>query len=377
MGIYAIFNFTAKVDCLAEATAYLGFTSTRALETFVDTVGRAASTLSRHHIPPSVVRGSVGPENFESVANMSDHPGGAEADRIWQGQHGHSSRTPQGPTEAARALRRQAMRAGSVERMYSTELPIHKHLEEKNAESVVPPISFEQIDGLLAQVASSFMFRSTPVQAEVAGTIVYTTARQEFISQAMAEQDDADAAAVAQSLARSSVISMLGDCAGELAEAVDIVGMDDWRRLAPDPSRLDFTLKLHQLVDAVWMAREKASLVPATILANDVGTGKTFTYLMAIHVGAICKSRKETAVYRPTLLIAPNKTIDQVVKEATRTFQRFSHYQGVLRVPRRLQRPFPAHVHARPRRLWELYGLAHGGLLHNHGRACLYRSRSG
>ena len=38
-GINVIFNFTAKVDCLAEATAYLGFTSTRALETFVDTVG--------------------------------------------------------------------------------------------------------------------------------------------------------------------------------------------------------------------------------------------------------------------------------------------------------------------------------------------------
>ena len=41
---------------------------------------------------------------------------------------------------------------------------------------------------------------------------------------------------------------------------------------------------------------------------------------MAIHVGAICESRKETAVYRPTLLIVPHNTIGQVVKEATRTF---------------------------------------------------------
>ena len=40
-------------------------------------------------------------------------------------------------------------------------------------------------------------------------------------------------------------MSMLGDCAGELAEAVDIVGMDDWRRLAPDPGRPGFTLKPH------------------------------------------------------------------------------------------------------------------------------------
>ena len=193
---------------------------------------------------PSVVRGPVGPENFKSVANMTIREG---LKRAGFGKANTSIRPapPQGPAEAARALRRQAMRTGLVEQMYSTERPLHEHLEEKNAESVLPPISFEQIDGLLGQVASNFVFRSTPVQAEVASAIVDTAARQEFISHAMAEQDDADAAAVAQSFARSSVISMLRDCAGELAEAVDIVGMDDWRRLAPDPSHPGFTLKSH------------------------------------------------------------------------------------------------------------------------------------
>lgn len=110
-----------------------------------------------------------------------------------------------------------------------------------------------------------------------------------------------------------------------MAAACDAAGFDDWNILCPDARNPEFQLRPHQLVDAMWMLNMELGPMKSSLLANDVGTGKTFVYLMLVLLAARRQEAAATAgspdpAYRPTLLVVPNNIITQVHDEAVRYF---------------------------------------------------------
>jgi hypothetical protein len=85
--------------------------------------------------------------------------------------------------------------------------------------------------------------------------------------------------------------------------------------------RGEVQLKPHQIIDAIWMLDMEQGPLKGSLLANNVGTGKTFTYLALVHMAAMQLERRadmgEEVEFLPTLIIVPNNIISQVYTEAT------------------------------------------------------------
>ena len=64
------------------------------------------------------------------------------------------------------------------------------------------------------------------------------------------------------------------------------------RNTAPNPHMPEFQLKPHQIIDAAWMLDMEQGPLKGSLLANDVGTGKTFMYLTLVHMAAMQLERR-------------------------------------------------------------------------------------
>ena len=71
---------------------------------------------------------------------------------------------------------------------------------------------------------------------------------------------------------------------------------------------------------------EMKKKISASLLANDFGVGKTYTYQMAVLLAAIRQEKRASVAgasepeYRPTLLVVPNAILEQVYRETTKNF---------------------------------------------------------
>lgn len=78
-------------------------------------------------------------------------------------------------------------------------------------------------------------------------------------------------------------------------------------------------------MDALWIT-EREENIGTSLLANDFGVGKTYTYQMAVLLAAIRQEKRASVAgapepeYRPTLLVVPNAILEQVYRESTNSF---------------------------------------------------------
>jgi hypothetical protein len=86
----------------------------------------------------------------------------------------------------------------------------------------------------------------------------------------------------------------------------------------------EFTCMHHQLVDAYIMWQHEQSVIHGSILANDVGTGKTITAMSLVvldyrHIVRQARAGKEFQA-RPTLMVVPAGLIGQTFNEINKYF---------------------------------------------------------
>lgn len=244
---------------------------------------------------------------------------------------------PQSITQAARRMNTLSMRTGLVEKMAGSGPDLAAHLEHKDKTAALPPLTMDLLDATLRELAQGIHVVDTPLGSRVVQTLVDEDTMREFVAQAgtiaasvaiaggenQHEQEQREKV-IRESFAKQAAVGTMGDCDGELAAACHAAGFEDWKKLCPDPRNPEFELRPHQLVDAMWMLNKELGLMRSSLLANDVGTGKTFVYLMLVLLAArrqeseAAKPGSPKPTYRPTLLVVPNNIVSQVHDEAVR-----------------------------------------------------------
>ncbi|RSL44137.1 hypothetical protein CEP54_014810 [Fusarium duplospermum] len=117
---------------------------------------------------------------------------------------------------------------------------------------------------------------------------------------------------------------------GQLEELCERYGLGHWKRpsLYPNDPDVDSYLP-HQVFDACALHLRAASgPLKHTILANEMGTGKTRTYLLALalSVRAMEKDKKagKKVQFLPSLVVVPPHTVSQTFLEARSQFSDFN-----------------------------------------------------
>ena len=95
-----------------------------------------------------------------------------------------------------------------------------------------------------------------------------------------------------QSFVLTSVVSEHPPREEDLLEACGALGLDDWTNLSINPTDPTLTLMPHQVLDAYWMLQKERSPLRGSLLANEVGTGKTVTYLSLILMAGITQRER-------------------------------------------------------------------------------------
>ncbi|RSL97586.1 hypothetical protein CEP52_010794 [Fusarium oligoseptatum] len=116
---------------------------------------------------------------------------------------------------------------------------------------------------------------------------------------------------------------------GYLAELCERYGLGDWRKpsLYPNDLKVD-PYKPHQVFDAstLYLRAARGPYVH-TLLSNEMGTGKTRTYLLAValSVRGLVKEKKEgkPVQFLPSLVVVPPHTVCQTFLEARSQFPDF------------------------------------------------------
>ena len=272
---------------------------------------------------PGIADAPTHPETWKSISNMTL--------RQQFSQYRTNNPAPGGsPVDVAEASTRMvalSMRTGLGGQMAGDEAVLADHLAEKHPESVLPSMTRQLLDGTLEGLAKGMRIATAKHGMHVVGQLIDEDVVREFVSQAAAvveSVDEADEtppggleaheALLRESFAKQSSISTLGDCAGELERARIEAGFEDWRVLNPNPAKPGFQLRPHQLVDAAWMVDNELGPLRGSLLANDPGTGKTYTYLMAIVLAARrqeaeAKRTGKKPHYSPTLVVCPNTVL--------------------------------------------------------------------
>ncbi|KAF7553679.1 hypothetical protein G7Z17_g3457 [Cylindrodendrum hubeiense] len=147
---------------------------------------------------------------------------------------------------------------------------------------------------------------------------------QDFLKKHPEEIDKLDAEMKRQYALEHHVSSLQPDTRVDLNEVLSRHGLGPWPEMRLNDAPNIRPLLPHQLIDADRIVTKASTSFPHTFLSNDVGTGKTTTYLTVLvlwHRLQVKRFEEDKSIrFRPHLILTPVNSVHQTYDEARRQF---------------------------------------------------------